>query len=793
MVTNNYTINLGDLPRDPFPRPFKGLRPVLKDLLKVLREYPAYVENVHSAFNRLNARGGIDLVRTQAVQRMTGNENLTAFNNITAQFYGIEEAAYEILVDYALQASMGGRTRKKALVVIGAPGAGKSDFINFQERHVMRSREPIPVLKYGINWVNPLNALYLARLIAETKSGGIYDDTVEALTQIIDELDLSGDSELNPNNPKLAQIMARHGIAAGSALTSADLAEICMVSERDFVQAICYGLDLPSATVDALYPSASLIDPFVKDVVLGRFFGAYGPSAPAQADWSDELAKTNKPQSKKRSHPTYGAYDARYAVTLAEFPLVTMSMSKGEGIVDVAEVEPINFDLAVWRGKLSLVNMGTYESNDPRILSLSGNFNKGKFIVLTEGLRNPPEAFRILLEALEGQRVSLPDGFDPSENPDGIGFEGMVVIHSNNEQWQKFSSNPAHLAHLDRFRVVTFKYPLEASASEQVTAKLYNASNFGRPAHLGGVHHEPLAFRFIGHLAAATHLDMASKDGRPLLAVLRAYDGKQVRERMMGTYLDLRALRERAPWSEGMTGLSPREIDDIIGQLAAEALSLQGTRKASCFTTAEVRDRLIQRFRNNPAMNKKDRDLWIGWLSNEFETFRRQELTKVYKAAFIPAYKDLCTQVFRKYINYVRAITLGVRPTNTAGGQTISQRDMEAFLQEIERSDENNISSAQAPKFRAGVMAAVSLYGEDHPGADLPYEVHEGLKTCIESYVLRQSRDVVSLVGVTNISPDDQQKIDSAKQRLIHEHGYCEYCAGKLLIEVALTSDFLKA
>ena len=52
---------------------------------------------------------------------------------------------------------------------------------------------------------------------------------------------------------------------------------------------------------------------------------------------------------------------------------------------------------------------------------------------------------------------------------------------------------------------------------------------------------------------------------------------------------------------------------------------------------------------------------------------------------------------------------------------------MEAFLQEIERADEFNVNSAGAPKFRAGVMSAISLYQEEHGTTDLPYDVHEGL------------------------------------------------------------------
>jgi serine protein kinase len=796
VINTNDTGNNSDfLPRDPFPHPFPGLKANLRDVLKVARKHPSYFESTHAAFHRLNARHGIDEGRTNEVQRLTGNESLTAYARVTQKFFGVEEPVFQILTGYGLQAREGGRTAKKALVITGSPGAGKSDLVNFEQRDVMRSREPIPVLKHGINFVNPLNALYLIKLVAETKSGGLFDATLAEMTAIIEDLDLTGDSALNFDNPELQKIARKHDFKAGDKLTAADLAKIGMTSEKDLVQAICFGLDQPVASVNALYQSASLVDPFVKDVVLGRFFGKFGPKAEPKADFDEALAEAGKPQSKSRRHPTYGQYDERYAVKIGDFPLDTMFMSKGHGIVDVSEVQPINFDIAVWIGRKSMTEMGKFESNDPRILDLTGYFCRAKFAVLTEGLRNPDEGFRVLLEDLEGGRIPLPEGFDPLENPDGIGVENFVLIHSNDEQWNKFYANPSHRAHLDRFNWVSFRYPLEPSMSAKVTEKLYGGSNFGRPVALGGVHHEPLAFPYTGYFRVATHIDWPSKGNRPLLAVLRAYDGKQVRERMMGTDIDLRALREQAPWTEGLNGMSPRALDDICGQLAAEAKQLftQGKRPSPCFTTAELRDRLKLTFKNNPAMSKKDKEQWIGWLDNEFETLRRQELTKVYKAAFIPNFRDLCTRFFKQYKAYVQAMSLGIKPTGNSYGQAITTRDMEAFLQEVERADEMNVNSAQAPKFRQGVMAAINLYNEEHGTSEPPYDVHEGLKNCIESYVLRQSKDITGVVGISNLTEEEQKKLDSAKQRLIDEHHYCPYCASKLLIEVALTRDFLKA
>jgi serine protein kinase len=373
----------------------------------------------------------------------------------------------------------------------------------------------------------------------------------------------------------------------------------------------------------------------------------------------------------------------------------------------------------------------------------------------------------------------------------------MIIIHSNDEQWNKFWANPDHRAHNDRLSWVSWKYPVEPSQAAAVTRKLWMSSSFSRPQKLGGVHLEPLVFDYTGFFRVATHLDWESKRNLPFLAVLRAYNGQTLRQPGMGTELDVRALREQAPWTEGLDGLSPREMDDFLGKLAANASREfeAGQRSAACVTAAEVRDFMIERFLHDPRVNKKHRELWTGWLQSPLEKeLRRFELSKVYKAAFIPNFADLCQNFFRQYQDYLKGIQPG-RSSNRfamSGSQYISTQQMEQFLQEIERADTLAINSAQADKFRLNVQLAIDVYKEEH-GSEPPYTVHEGLKRCIEAFVLRQAKDITGIVGLSNVGEEERKRLDGAKARLITQHGYCEHCASKLLVEVSRTRDFLTA
>src|SRR5690606_19346889 len=173
-----------------------------------------------------------------------------------------------------------------------------------------------------------------------------------------------------------AEVVTKYGFAAGEKLDSRQLAELVMKDEEAFVKVVCFGLGLPKVTFDALVRP----DPWAQDVVLGEFFGAsiIDPDVLEQAGMEGKTFN-----AKTRKDANYGRFDAELAVDLADFPLDNMFMSEGQGLVDVSEVQPINFDLKVWRGDTDIANLGLYDDRDPRTVSPSGVFNKGKLIVLT--------------------------------------------------------------------------------------------------------------------------------------------------------------------------------------------------------------------------------------------------------------------------------------------------------------------------------------------------------------------------------------------------------------------------
>lgn len=788
------------LPVDPFPfwtedhevyGPL-NLKANFRSYLKVLREHPAYAECMQATFYRLCVRKGKNSKRTEEVQRFTGRE-LPSFNAVSDVFFGVEEPTYDMIVGYAGQAAEGGRARRKALAITGSPGAGKSDIVNHIQYGILRTCEPRPFLGGSQMWNNPLGLLFLVKLRASKASRRRPSKMREIIEKEIDSFDLTGTAKIDVSNPDVIAIAAKHGFRSlGDGITTSQLADICLANDKDFVAIISLGLGVPKPSVDALV----VPDPWVQDVVLGEFAGKYFVKKEVLVDAGVSFDET-KVKGKQKGDDKYGEYDEAFTIdSLGDYPLDNMFMSEGQGLVDVAEVQPINYDIKTSRGDTDISAIGLYDDRDPRTVSPNGAFNRGRFIVKTEGFRNPDEDFRVLLEALEGQRIPLPEPLS-NYHQQGVGWEGMVLIHSNDEQWNKFNSDPHKRAHVDRLVWISWKYPLEPKEAAKVSKKLWKASTFGNDPKAGGVHVEPLVWDYIGMFRVATHIDWQSKGNMSFMSVLNAYNGKTVRQSSMSTETDARTLRESAPFSEGLDGMSPREMDTILGTLASNALeeAHTGRRAAACITVAEVRDHMIKLLRKTPLIkDEKLKAKWIGWLELPLEKeFRRVELSKIYRAAFIPNFRDLANNFFRRYIEYVRSLNRPGRSSSSFGGNYANTAQMEQFLQEIERADALSLNSAQGDKFRANVLVAISEYMREHNGAEPEYDVHEGLKRCIEAYVLRQAKDITGMIGVTSMSEEQVKRLEDAKGRLITDHGYCQHCAGKLVFEVAQTRDFLTA
>ena len=731
----NTNITKLELPQDPFEGTFAQLLPEIK-------KYPGYVASPKGTLNRLIQKMGRNEERTAVVRELFADQSLEALKAFQ-NFFGTELADNEFMTAFVGPALQGHGADKKAALFIGPPGAGKSDKVEDLKR-IWRTGEPMPALDGCPIHDNPLNLLFMVPRVALQSVGGKASKALPECTRIVESLNLL--DVLSWDEPEVAGLMQK----LGAERTAGDLARIALGNVEDFVSIVTYGLELPKSTRNSI--------------------GLPCPHCQAKV---------------------YGKYADK--VEIADFPMDAMLPALGHGIVDVPEVDEINFNLAEWIGRRNIGNIGRVPSDHPDSVELNGYYpraNRG-ILILTEALKNPDQAQRINLEALQGRRIPLPQPLAPYHES-GLHVELFVIAHSNEAEYRNFLGDSKKEPYWDRFQWIYMKYPLEAGMAKKVTEKMWKGSSYSKPVDRGGVHVEPVLFDYEGRLRVLASLEEDS-GGVPLMVKLAAYNGEQVRATGMGTVINVADLRQRASEREGMEGISPSQTaESVIGGLAQRALKLHadGLVKSPCVTTKDFELAMFDYLKAN-VKDKKKRAALEGFLSKDLAVWRRKTLSKYVRAAFLESFGVECQNTFDKYIEWSNASVLGGTP-KSAGSSRITKFEMDEWLKKIENMPQFGVSDGQKDRFRREVQAAVLRYREEHGSGRVPYTVHQGLKECIERFVLSAVSDVVRILSEsTSHTTEDQKKLDSARGRLINEHGFCPHCANALFDEVSSTRGFI--
>src|SRR3979409_2535309 len=146
---------------------------------------------------------------------------------------------------------------------------------------------------------------------------------------------------------------------------------------------------------------------------------------------------------------------------ITKFTVVRMQPSRLKQIC-VAKTEPgdeNNQDVASLVGKVDIRKLEFFSQNDPDAYSYSGGLNR-----TTQGLLEFVEMFKAPIKMLHPLLTSTQEGnYVGSENIGGIPYQGIVLAHSNEAEWQSFKNNKNNEAFIDRISVIKVPYCLRAT------------------------------------------------------------------------------------------------------------------------------------------------------------------------------------------------------------------------------------------------------------------------------------------------------------------------------------------
>src|SRR5256885_6118217 len=232
---------------------------------------------------------------------------------------------------------------------------------------------------------------------------------------------------------------------------------------------------------------------------------------------------------------------------ISKFEVVRLFPSKLRQIA-IAKTEPgdeNNQDISSLTGKVDIRKLEHYSQNDPDAYSFSGGLCRAN-----QGLLEFVEMFKAPIKVLHPLLTATQEGnYIGTETLGPIPFNGIILAHSNEAEWQGVKANRNNEAFLDRICVVTVPYCLRVTEEVQIYKKLLRESQLDKTPCA------PVTLEMLGRFCVLTRLK--EHENSNLYSKMRVYDGEKLRDTDPKAKT-LQEYKDAAGVDEGMTGISTR-------------------------------------------------------------------------------------------------------------------------------------------------------------------------------------------------------------------------------------------
>lgn len=440
----------------------------------------------------------------------------------------------------------------------------------------------------------------------------------------------------------------------------------------------------------------------------------------------------------------------------ASMPIAQSSFSvrgrRGVGVVPPMDAN--SQDVTALIGSEDISKLDLYPEDDPRVLSLNGAFNVGNrgIVEFVEVFKNEIEFLHTMITAT--QEKSIPS---PGKGP-MIYFDGVILAHCNEAEWNKFKSENTNEAILDRIVRVNVPYCLEVSEEIKIYDKLLGLSDFDG-------HVAPHTLEIASMLAVLSRLHPSNKVDA--LTKMKLYNGKDVIEKGTVKKIDINDLRDESR-DEGMTGISTRFIMKAIDSALTDS-------EKNMVTPVSIRDALIKQVKDQIVI-EDDRVRYLDFLGktlhDEYLNILEKEITK----AFVSAYDEQAESLFNNYLDHAEAYVNMTTVKDTITNEEINPD--ENFMTSIE--EQIGITGTSKENFRVDISAF--MFSKFRRGEKVDWKSYVPLKEAIESKLTSSVKQISRIVTKSKSRDKKQQgKYNEMVKTLIAEYGYNEDSAEEVI------------
>ncbi|AFL72300.1 MULTISPECIES: PrkA family serine protein kinase [Thiocystis] len=439
-----------------------------------------------------------------------------------------------------------------------------------------------------------------------------------------------------------------------------------------------------------------------------------------------------------------------YRGDITRFKVVKLYPSMLEQVA-IAKTEPgdeNNQDISSLVGKVDIRQLERFAQNDADAYSYSGALCRAN-----QGIMEFVEMFKAPIKVLHPLLTATQEGnYNGTEGLSALPFQGIILAHSNESEWQTFRNNKNNEAFLDRVFIVKVPYCLRVNEEVKIYDKLLRGSSLAESPCAPGTLEMMAQFSTLTRIKEPENSSIFSK--------MRVYNGENLKDTDPKAK-SVQEYRDYAGVDEGMSGISTRFAFKILSQV----FNFDHTEvAANPVHLLYVLERQIAREQLPPETQERYLSYLKQYLAPRYAEFIGKEL----QTAYLESYAEYGQNIFDRYVVYADYWIQDQEYRDPDTGEMMNRVALNEELEKIEKP-----AGISNPKdFRNEIVNFVLRARAKNGGANPKWTSYEKLRVVIEKKMFSNTEDLLPVISFNaKSSVDEQKKHDQFVDRMT-DKGY---------------------
>ncbi|CAM3768405.1 PrkA family serine protein kinase [Parendozoicomonas haliclonae] len=441
-----------------------------------------------------------------------------------------------------------------------------------------------------------------------------------------------------------------------------------------------------------------------------------------------------------------------YGGDITKFKVVKLCPSILDQVA-VAKTEPgdeNNQDISSLVGKVDIRQLEEYSQNDPDAYSFSGALCRAN-----QGMMEFVEMFKAPIKVLHPLLTATQEGnYNSTEGMSAIPYDGVILAHSNESEWQSFRNNKTNEAFIDRVNIVKVPYCTRVKEEIKIYEKLLENSSLNAA---------PCAPDTLKMLAQFTTLSRIKEpENSNVFSKMRVYDGESLKDTDPQAK-PLQEYKDAAGVDEGMDGLSTRFAFKILS-------------KVFNFDPSEVAANpvhllyVLEREIEQQQFPQEVQERYLRYVKEFLAPKYIEFLGKEIQTAYLESYSEYGQNIFDRYITYADFWIQDQEYRDPETGDILDRGAINDELEKVEKA----ASIANPKDFRNEVVNFVLRARASNDGRNPSWLSYEKMRTVIEKKMFSNTEDLLPVISFNAKGSQEEQRKHTEFVKRMMERGYTE-------------------